>query len=425
MPDDNVRQVCMDLFSTLLEGVLEEPANSVKICVTDHAAPANGKMLALVDQLRSELVGQPAALDQQMLGVVRRNVVDASRRFQEQIDVCTGTLQDHGGRISFMEGDVDELKKQMRELRDQLALVEKRPQTPLAVPQGCERDVDATVVVIMCHAATTKQLVCAALKEWLGELGFPESDYDISPAGQAPCKKFTLKFGGLVAAASRKARMHLGPDKNPRHIKTEMLLRRRRSVIPEAHPNLRLFSDRDRGALSVGWGRILRVEVAAGAAPATAVWDPAASQDHIMRKNNLAQLTRHLVAPQVAGVQLDIFNVHNRELTALQVAAVARFIRGARAFAARGPTKRLAIVSGGCNFSSEEAAALRMPRGAVRRAARRHHAQAPTWRRALAELLEAESTSPTLNEKASNSGSCVDRLFLSCPGWTLRQLFLQ
>eukprot|EP00959_Pyramimonas_sp_CCMP1952_P299727 6269213-Pyramimonas_sp.AAC.1 len=86
MSDEYVRQVCMDLFPTLLEGVRKELANSVKLCVTDHVATTNGKVLALVGQLWSELVGQPAALDQQVLGVARRNVDDASRRFQEQMD---------------------------------------------------------------------------------------------------------------------------------------------------------------------------------------------------------------------------------------------------------------------------------------------------------------------------------------------------
>eukprot|EP00959_Pyramimonas_sp_CCMP1952_P313173 6555277-Pyramimonas_sp.AAC.1 len=98
MSDDDVRQVCMDLFPTVLgeKKVEKELANSVKACVTDHVASATGKMLALVDQFHTGFAGQPAALDQQILGVIRRD---------EQIDVCTGALQDHGGRLSSEEGD--------------------------------------------------------------------------------------------------------------------------------------------------------------------------------------------------------------------------------------------------------------------------------------------------------------------------------
>ncbi|CAK0800801.1 unnamed protein product [Prorocentrum cordatum] len=213
----------------------------------------------------------------------------------------------------------------MRELRDQLALAEARPRVPLAaVPQGFERDVEATVVVIMCQASTTKQPVGAAFTEWLAEFGFPESEYEIPPVGLAPCKKFLLKFSGLVAVASRKvlrvlsrlrvdgarkefhvdapgvarARMHLGPDKNPRQIKIEVLPRRCRPVIAGAHPNVRLYSDRDRGTLSAGWDRIVGVEVVAGAAPATIMWGPTALLKYNLRKDNLVQITRHRVAPQ-------------------------------------------------------------------------------------------------------------------------------
>ena len=100
-----------------------------------------------------------------------------------------------------------------------------------------------------------------------------------------------------------RARLHLGPDKNPRQIRTEILLRRCRAAISEAHPTLRLFGDRERGVLSIGWDKILRIEAAPGDRPSQLWWDAAALRKHNLVKDDLAQITNAVVAPQQAEPQ--------------------------------------------------------------------------------------------------------------------------
>ena len=90
------------------------------------------------------------------------------------------------------------------------------------------------------------------------------------------------------------------------------------------------------------------------------------------------------VIVDAGDVQLDIFNVHNHDLSVEQVSMVVRVIRFAKGFAAADPTKRMVTVNGDFNFSSVEAVALHMPQAAVRRAARQHHAKAAVLGQALA-----------------------------------------
>eukprot|EP00959_Pyramimonas_sp_CCMP1952_P106239 2221382-Pyramimonas_sp.AAC.1 len=65
----------------------------------------------------------------------------------------------------------------------------------------------------------------------------------------------------------------MGTGKSPMQIKLEVTLRRVRQIVNTQFPGKRFFSDRERGALSIGWGRAPQVEVAHGDTPPKIYFD--------------------------------------------------------------------------------------------------------------------------------------------------------
>eukprot|EP00959_Pyramimonas_sp_CCMP1952_P094242 1971550-Pyramimonas_sp.AAC.1 len=163
----------------------------------------------------------------------------------------------------------------------------------------------------------------ACLQSFLLDTGFDASEYEIVPKGTLPSKRFAVHFKGMVQPASRKVlralsalkdengwkaffadlpgtsertRVHMGPDKSPKQVKMDHVLRKCRAAFATEYPSLRLFTDRDRGFLSIGWDKILKVEVEAGDAPPTLRWDVAKLERHDISKAHALQLTSFLTA---------------------------------------------------------------------------------------------------------------------------------
>ena len=61
--------------------------------------------------------------------------------------------------------------------------------------------------------------------------------------------------------------MHLGPDKNPNHIRTEVAFKRLRTVLSDRLRAHRWSVDRERGAIKAGWTNIIKLKANPGGEP--------------------------------------------------------------------------------------------------------------------------------------------------------------
>ncbi|CAK0885127.1 unnamed protein product [Prorocentrum cordatum] len=317
--DDYLRQLCRDEFDSMRAALTSTVSESIRAT----AAENHSVLLGSIDKLREQVSGQSAAIDQQVQNVVRPQVDALSRRLQsqiddhkKQIDACERRLGDHDDQLSA-------LRAELVELRRHLAVAEQRPQAPPQIPTGFDRDADSTLLIAVAQRATSLEAMSACLQNFLSETGFDSSEYEIVSKGTLPCKRFAVQFKGMVQPASRKVlralsalkdengwkaffadlpglsertRVHMGPDKSPKQVKMEYVLRKCRAAFTTEFSSLRFFTDRDRGFLSIGWDKILKVEVEAGDAPPTLRWDVAKLERHDITKARAMQLTSFLAA---------------------------------------------------------------------------------------------------------------------------------
>ncbi|CAK0868530.1 unnamed protein product, partial [Prorocentrum cordatum] len=502
--DDYLRQLCRDEFDSMRAALTSSVSESVRAT----AAENHSVLLGSIDKLREQVSGQSASIDQQVHSVVRPQVDALARRLQsqidehkKQIDACERRLGDHDDQLSA-------LRAELVELRRHLAVAEQRPQAPPQIPTGFDRDADSTLLIAVAQRATSLEAMSACIQNFLSETGFDSSEYEIVSKGTLPCKRFAVHFKGMVQPASRKVlralsalkdengwkaffadlpglsertRVHMGPDKSPKQVKMEYVLRKCRAAFAAEFSPLRFFTDRDRGFLSIGWDKILKVEVEAGDAPPTLRWDVAKLERHDITKARAMQLTSFLTASadepvwallqaawakaaiklnylsklgldkSIVSLQEDpvhveshplipgrvlmvtlraaracvyLFNVHNHELGTTAITRVRDAIRTALAEARAEPQRVLVILNGDFNISEESAMSLLAPVAASRRGGRRHHAAAPAWRPIFDDMLEIQGSEPTHYERAAGKASIIDRVFLSLQGWQVRQMNL-
>ncbi|CAK0850757.1 unnamed protein product, partial [Prorocentrum cordatum] len=417
---DYIKQCCADMLARMRDELAIDISKSLTDTIKQNIEVQNKPTIDVLDQLRAQLAQPPADLDQKILSIVRPQLDTTTRRLQAQIDAQQVQINETDGRVSKVEAQLQDVLTQMETLRKELHIAEQRPRAPLTQPKGFDREVDASLVVAMAQRPTTTACVEAELRPWIASLGLADDLYDLVPVGPVPTKKFHIRFKGLIAVASRMAakvlgalrtdgtwkeftvevpgsprcRIHLGPDKSPRQIRCEILLRRARTIIAERHPNLRLFTDRERATLSIGWDRIMRVEVHPGNKPAEFYWDNQQLAKHDLVKAELVSLLAPLVEPEAAGdrvrshavalvpgrvlwvtvvrgpICMEIFNIHNHDLKQKQVKEIVEIILKARAAALRAPSQRLALVVGDFNFAAEDTRSARLQLKSLERRAR-------------------------------------------------------
>eukprot|EP00959_Pyramimonas_sp_CCMP1952_P301107 6300027-Pyramimonas_sp.AAC.1 len=73
--------------------------------------------------------------------------------------------------------------------------------------------------------------------------------------------------------------------------------RSHRSEIANVYPQAKLFTDRERGCLLVGWDKILKVEVGAGQEESKIHWEPNRIAKNSMDIERLRACTKCLVEP--------------------------------------------------------------------------------------------------------------------------------
>ncbi|CAK0803568.1 unnamed protein product, partial [Prorocentrum cordatum] len=431
--DDYLRQLCRDEFDSMRAALTSSVSESVRAT----AAENHSVLLGSIDKLREQVSGQSASIDQQVQSVVRPQVDALARRLQsqidehkKQIDACERRLGDHDDQLSA-------LRAELVELRRHLAVAEQRPQAPPQIPAGFDRDADSTLLIAVAQRATSLEAMSACIQNFLSETGFDSSEYEIVSKGTLPCKRFAVHFKGMVQPASRKVlralsalkdengwkaffadlpglsertRVHMGPDKSPKQVKMEYVLRKCRAAFATEFSSMRFFTDRDRGFLSIGWDKILKVEVEAGGAPPTLRWDVAKLERHDITKARAMQLTSFLTASadepaagakaaiklnylSKLGLDKSIVSLQEVHQDALQLE---HFVHRARAE----PQRVLVILNGDFNISEESAMPI------------------------FDDMLEIQGSEPTHYERAAGKASIIDRVFLSLQGWQVRQMNL-
>ncbi|CAK0886847.1 unnamed protein product, partial [Prorocentrum cordatum] len=492
--DDYLRQLCRDEFDSMRTSLTTAVSESISATVAEN----HSILLSSIDKLREQVSGQSAAIDQQVQNAVRPQVDALARRLQSQIDHHKQQIDSCERRFGDHDDQLAALRSQLEDLRRHLAVAEQRPQPAPQVPQGFDRDPDSTLLTAVAHRATSLEAVAACMRRFLSDAGFSDDECDVLPKGTLPRKRFAVHFKGLVQPASRKVLrapaalkndqgwkevyaelpgasdrtlVHVGPDKSPKQVKIEYTQRRCRAAFSAEFPSARFFTDRERGPLSTGWDKVLKVEVAAGDPPPSLRWDVAKLAKHDISKERAQQITAFLTTPSdesaalkrnylsklgldktivslqeihqvrvgrvplvpgrallvtltAARGRIYIFNILNHALRQSEIRRVCSEIRHALALAPEEPSKVLVIVSGDFDISEESALHLIAPTVASRRGGRRHHAGAPSWRSVFDAMLEVQGSEPTHFESATGKAKVLDRIFLSLQGWQVCQMQL-
>ncbi|CAK0905108.1 unnamed protein product [Prorocentrum cordatum] len=307
-----------------------------------------------------------------------------------------------------------------------------------------DRDPDGTLLIAVAQRPTSLEARSKCLVSFLSEVGSDEKEYKIEAKGDLPCKRFADHFASLVAPAGREVlrpprglkigrdwkefyadapgsdaqtRVHIGPDKSLRQIKTEITLRRCRASIS-----------------------VLKVEVTAGDAPAVLYWDAAK-----LEKQGLSTAAALRVAAwncrallQCAGAKASMTVQYLSKLgLSKSIVSLQEIHRGAlqldefaRSFAPRtivvssfcGSAQVPVIVNGDFIIDDDGALDLHAPAPAARRGGCRRRASAPAWRSVFADVLEIEGGEPARFEVASGRARVLGRIFASLRGWQVRQL---
>ncbi|CAK0899195.1 unnamed protein product, partial [Prorocentrum cordatum] len=395
--------------------------------VKESVAAGNKTVLELLEAVRQTVQDNQATMDEKILSVVRPQVDDVSRRLQAQLDAQRNRIGEHDRRLEAHDTAIDTLNRRLDDMQRALALASGRPQPPPRVPAGFDRGIDGTIVVAMAQKHTTVAHVRGTLQPFISGLGYESTEYEIKASGDEPSKRFVVAFKGAVAPATRKAhtvlqnlkvdkqwreftvgvtgsadcRLFLGPDRSPKQIKTEILLRRCRSEIANVYPQAKLFSDRERGCLLVGWDKILKVEVGAGQDESKLHWEPNRITKNNMDIERLRACTKCLVDPAAeAGGQKSSLKKHYLSRLRLQETVVA--------LQEEFTDKVLVIILGDFNFAAEEALILDSPVAAVKH---------KPW----GGMLELEHSLPTHFDRHAGTEAAIDRIFAS---WQACQLYV-
>ncbi|CAK0878162.1 unnamed protein product [Prorocentrum cordatum] len=292
--DQYIRQVCREEFEHMRGTITAEVSSSISKTVGENHTTLN------------------------MLSAMQAEVAK-----QAQIDEHTAQLLAAQTRLDRHDSDIDNLREQVAELRKQLALAAAAPRDEQPPPSSFERAEDSTIVVAVAQKPTTQASIAASLQPWLEGLGFSSEDFSIVLRGMAPARRFEVQFKRPSGAAARKARtaisslrdqsgwkefwvtppgaercrLHLGPDKGPKRIKQDFTHRKVRQAVDLQYPGRRLFSDKERAVLSIGWDKFMQLQVFHGDTPPKLYWDIPVLRKHDMDVETLRAACRDITHP--------------------------------------------------------------------------------------------------------------------------------
>ncbi|CAK0862225.1 unnamed protein product [Prorocentrum cordatum] len=197
--------------------------------------------LTMLSAMQAEVAKQATAVEQQVQSALAPRLDAVSRRLQTQIDEHTAQLFAAQTRLDRHDSDIESLRDQVAELRKQLALAAAAPRDEQPPPTSFER---AEV--------------------------------------QAPP----------------------GSDKSPKRIKLDITHRKVRQAVELQYPGRSLFSDKERGVLSLGWDKFMQLQVAHGDTPPKLFWDTPVLSNHGMDEEALRAACRDITHQSIPTLRL-------------------------------------------------------------------------------------------------------------------------
>ncbi|CAK0807904.1 unnamed protein product [Prorocentrum cordatum] len=176
------------------------------------------------------------------------SAAELAQGVKEQIDGMHIRLRAHETRLDTHDSDISFLKAEISKLHELLAVANDVPKAPLLSAAGFDRDADPCVIKVIAAKLTALDQVQQTLSDWITEVGVEPKFFKIS-FPEAVSRSFSINFVGAPAPAARRVAkvlgaqrlgpgqwkrfettaadgqstaLHIGPDKNPRHIRMEM-----------------------------------------------------------------------------------------------------------------------------------------------------------------------------------------------------------
>ena len=203
-------------------------------------------------------------------------------------------------------------------------MAETKPQKPHVFSSSFEREVGYSIIKINAGKLVAKGAAAEALAPWLSDAGYQDEWWSLE-SRDLLSRLFTIRVRGGEGLAARRvakalamlrtdngwrqfevpahsgegvAKLHISGDKNPRTIKLEVTGRKVRTLLANHLGNShRVFLDRERGWLSIGWGPLLKLEVSEGRTPTLVKWNQATLNKLNLSKAELAGAIASAIEP--------------------------------------------------------------------------------------------------------------------------------
>jgi hypothetical protein len=256
------------------------------------------EMEELFSSLRDEFSGKVEAGFSAMQAVFTKTVGEKLKKMEKDNDTQfqehTMQISEIHRRIAHLEGERPQLRAQMVELQQGLAVAEKAA-TQVPVEAGSEefdRPLDTTIIKIRCKEELSRQEVLASIQciiDEMGSMGTGESGPAFTITGKEVGKYHILQFKGAGGLAQGRARkfmqlqrlpgdagwrklkgndehgqqqdIYVDGDKNRRMVSTEILTKKLGALIAKHVNGLKVIPKRAEGKIWVGWTPVAWITV--------------------------------------------------------------------------------------------------------------------------------------------------------------------
>ena len=233
------------------------------------------------------------------------------------------------GRQDKTDAAIAGMADQIKALQQALEVADKQPVQKQFVGRDFDRDTDATIIKVHADGLATIDNATKALSKWVTDSGINESDFKVQ--GDATTRYFTIQFTGQIGTAAKRVQkvldgmrgrdgtwtriyapavagagmveLRAGPDKSPKHIKTEIVGKRLRQALEREFPNHTWRVDRTKGWITASWSPVIAYAVQPGRdeAPVLTYQDtglPALGIDRAQLKATASSAVAPAEAPQ-------------------------------------------------------------------------------------------------------------------------------
>ncbi|CAK0841134.1 unnamed protein product, partial [Prorocentrum cordatum] len=332
--ESHVRTICFEVVNERLNVVQQEVdrivGTAVKSAISEETETITSAFKSNFDKCmaacKKDMDEFPKKMDKHIMAVVTPKLDALRTEAMQRCDEIRGEIQQVDARVSEHDRLLGIMQSQIQQLQQALVVANSQQPAPKALASSAsfEREIDATVVKINAGRPARSEEARSVITPWPEEMQITSDMWSL-PSPDPIAKMFALQVSGATGLASRRVqkilsglrtsssqwrelevptqaggttRLHFSGDKNPKQIKTETTGRKFRTKLQEIYGReQRIFVDRDRGWLSLGWDALCKIEVFPGREETKLFWNPGTIAKYGKSKAELLEAVRELLQP--------------------------------------------------------------------------------------------------------------------------------